>query len=131
MKNEIYVFDYNLQNSLYYRFNKKFFNDFWVKAQVTRNPGSIQEIKTDYFHLKVYEEERLSKYGQFVKEFSNKNKELKNYFNSIKLSNEFFTPITPIELVIYHNKFNKKDIKMRLIYAFHYMSVNEYYKDYQ
>ena len=126
-KHEMYVFEYKNQEQLYSELSPDFFNEFWNEGTGTDYTGSENEVKYTYLNLKVYGEKGLSKYGSFVKNFSKENKFIKEYFEGIEVSAEFLTPTTPIKLTYYYRRFNKKDIKIRMIYAFHYLNVNEMY----
>ena len=128
-ENEMYWFDYKKQEKLYSDLDSTFLQSFWDKGYgdsiITINPE--KRIKYDYFHLKVYNDVGFTKYAKFIQKFGLENQFIKEYYKSIEMSNEFFTPITPISLTINHNNFNKKDIKIRIIYSFHYLNINEYY----
>ena len=126
-KHEMYVFDYENQKQLYSELSPDFFNEFWNVGTGTQYPDSENEVKYKFFNLKVFNEKGLSKYGKFVKNFSKENKFIKKYFKGIEVSAEFLTPSTPIMLTYYYRRFNKNDIKIRVIYAFHYLNVNELY----
>ena len=124
-ENEMYWFDYKKQEKLYSDLDTSFFNSFWVKSTGFARLEKEKEIRYNYFHLIVYNDVGFTKYANFIQKFGLENKFIKEYFKSIEMSIDFFTPITPISLTINHNNFNKKDIKIRLIYSFHYLNINE------
>ena len=126
-KHEMYVFEYKKQEQLYSDLSPDFFNEFWNEGTGTQFSGNENEVKYTYFNLKVYGKKGLSKYGSFVENYSKENKFIKEYFDGIEVSAEFLTPTTPIKLTYNYKRFNKKDIKIRMIYAFHYLNVNEMY----
>ncbi|WP_288954998.1 hypothetical protein [uncultured Polaribacter sp.] len=130
-ENEMYWFDYEEQKKLYINLEPTFFNNFWIKAKRIVNPGGEKEFEYDYYALKVYNEKGLSRYAMFLSNLSKENKFIKKYFTTCKVTNSFLNPTTPISLTINHINFNKEDIKIRLIYSFHYININEEYKFFQ
>ena len=119
-KRELYNFDYNEQEKLYSNLDSTFFNNFWYKSS-----GDL--VDYDYYYLKVFNKKKLSRYMSFLKKFSKINKYFKDYVEIVEISNDFSMATGPINLIYHHNYFNKKDIKIRLIYSFHYLNINEDY----
>lgn len=124
-KNEMYWFDYKKQVKLYSILDSTFFNSFWNIGTGIVNPKHQNALKYQYFHLKVFENNDLSKYAKFISKLSKKNKFVKEYYERVEVINDFFNPVSPINLTLNHNNFNKKDVKIRLIYSFHYLNINE------
>ncbi|WKD86033.1 hypothetical protein KCTC32516_01384 [Polaribacter huanghezhanensis] len=124
-ENMMNTFDYKEQEKLYSKLSRPFFNEFWEEGAGTQFPDSENEVKYKYYHLKVFDNKSISKYAKFVKTFSKENKYIEGYFERFQVSGDFYTPSTPILLIFYYKRFNKENIKIRLIYAFHYININE------
>ena len=124
---ELFMMDYKKQKKLYLSLDSVFLKSFFDKGTMDKLIGINPEkrIKYEYLNLKVYGENGLSKYISFLKKFSKENKLLEKYVESAEVSNDF-PPLTGQAILIYHyNKHKVNDIKIRLIYSFHHLNINE------
>lgn len=114
--------DYEKQTLLYSELDSVFFNDFFDVGIGRTFQENNTEIKYEYYHLKVVE-----KYGDFLKKLSKIDKFKNEYYIAVERSNELISPTTPVILTLFYKNWSKKDIKVRLIYSFHYLIFNEEY----
>ncbi len=124
MKGSFHTFiDYKEQKNLYKNIDSIFFNDLWFEGEETRFYGEEKPYKYNSYSLKIYD----SKYFKFVKEISNENKIVSEYIESVEIANDFSSHSPLVFLSYYYNRYNFKDVKIRLIYAFYYLNINESY----
>ena len=125
--NLLFKLNYNKQKKLYSNLDSTFINSFWVKAKrnSTIDINIEKTIDFEYLSFKVFSKNGISNYTRFLKNLSKKDSLVKLYSERIEVSNDF-PPLTGQSVLIYHyNKHNIKDIKIRLIYSFHHLNINE------
>ena len=124
---KLFMMDYFKQKKLFSNLDSVFLKSFYDKGKMDKLIGINPEkrINYEYLNLKVYGQKGLSKYVSFLKKLSKENKLLEKYVESAEISNDF-PPINGQSILIYHyNKHRINDIKIRLLYSFHHLNVNE------
>ena len=125
-KGQLRKIKYKNLNKVFSILDSTFVNSFWDIGIITNiNPETKKQTKTEYLHLKVYNSSGLSKYANFIEKYSKENKLLTDYIKNAKVSNEFFGPGDQGMFIIHFRDFNKKDIKVRLIYSLNNIIINE------
>lgn len=114
-----YSFDYNKQKKLYFSLDTTFFNNFFDISQ-----GFYDRNKISY---KFFSPKSYDKYGVFLKKCSERNLILKDYYIDTVIINDFLSINAAADLSFNYKRFNFKDVKMRMIYSIHFLSLNEYY----
>tara|TARA_R110002051_G_scaffold114568_1_gene187505 strand:- start:78 stop:701 length:624 start_codon:yes stop_codon:yes gene_type:complete len=117
---KIYYFDYKEQKKLYSQLDSIFFKNFWdigYESGVNSN-----EKKYEFFVLKSY-----SKYGEFLKELSKNNKYIADYYVDTVFMNDFLNKNATYNLSFNYRNYNFKDIKIRLVFALHFLCNNEFF----
>ncbi|HNP18666.1 MAG TPA: hypothetical protein PKL31_09550 [Fulvivirga sp.] len=106
------------QKELYSRIKPSSFNMIWRfswKIQSTHNSkDTLKSIIWNYD----------GKYIDFLKEFSKDNDVVKNYFETYELVGDI-SPSMIAKLIAYHDIYNINDIRMRLLIAIHYLTLND------
>ncbi len=125
-EHQLFMIDSKRRKKLFSSLSSSFFYTFFDKGYSTKiNPETKERLELEYNHLKVYNSTGLSKFANFIKNYSKLNKHLKNYIRSAKISNEFFAPSDQGLFIINYRNLDFSDIKIRLIYSMNYLIINE------
>lgn len=114
------VLNYDKQKDLYKSIDSAFFKDLWYTSEMTRVRDDY-EFKDKCYSLNVFRK----KYPNFLEKFAKQRESLKRYNEQASMIGDFYNPISPIILTINYGNFDFKDVKIRLVYALHYLNINE------
>jgi len=110
---------YNKQQELYTKINKSTFDEIWNfgKTYNRRSPDTLKFMSLNY----------NGKYVKFLKEFSRENETMKYYYEQFEDAG-CISPNLVASLLWGYEYYDISDIRMQLVVAIHYLTLNDNYK---
>jgi len=110
---------YDEQKKLYENLNDETFDEIWYFIK-SWHQGSTDTLKNMQYRPN-------GKYVRFLEEFGKKNEKINDYYESCIASGGI--PPTRVADVIYnYEDYNIKDVRVRLVIAIHYLTMNDGYQ---
>lgn len=117
---------YKKQQELYKTLNESTFNHIWEyykywKVDKTDRHKSIRERRRDT--LKGLDISCHGKYSEYLEKLGSNNIKVKEYYNNLQAAGR----ISPSMIgdLIYYNEWDLSDINIRLLFAIHYLTLND------
>lgn len=112
--------DYKKQEEIYKNIDPTFFKDLWENAEATFFEGN-DSLRVKYYNLKT----NKSKYSIFLNKLSKTNTFIKKYKERAVINNDYYVPSTFGFFSYLYNRNDFSDIKIRIVYAFQFLHLNE------
>jgi hypothetical protein len=107
------------QIELYNQIDTSTFNQLWT-INWSWKFGALDSLKSITFNYK-------GKYARFLESFGTENKIIKDYYESFQAAGDI-SPNMVIRLLKMYKDYDTKDIRIRLLVAMHYLTMNDQYK---
>lgn len=106
------------QKQLYDHIDSTTFNEIWTFSwKIRSTPNSRDTLQSILWN-------HDGKYIRFLKEFSKDSDVVKNYYETYEKAGQI-SPLMISGLVIHFDKYDVSDIRMRLLIAIHYLTLND------
>ena len=113
--------DFENQKRIYNPFSDSTFNEIWAYGKSWNYRDYPKDtFRTVSLNLK-------GQYINFLKEVGKTDKVIKNYYEAIEVAGDI-SPSLIAGLLMNHDSYNVKDIRVKFIIAIHYLTLNDQYK---